>query len=476
MSLPRAQSVLALWSDGTAARLAELLAADERSAPAIAPRMLEADPIFGFFLVGEMRQQRAAPPLILADAATWCESVARGQASRWLTVQSDSTRDEASRLSASDVVGQSLAIAHAARLVALRCEADPEQAFWAGMLLPFVADDPVVAEWMWGDEEGAPSFAQDAAGELAAHSSELAACRAAGELARREWLAPWPGAWDTCRAVSVQAARLAALEERFAQELEQAKLASLAQFAYGAGHEINNPLANISLRAELLAKSEPDDARRQKLTTIHAQAMRAHEMLADLMLFAKPPRPEPEPCDLVELIADVAGELASTATAQETELALAADAPRISLLADRGQLAVALRAIVVNALEAVERGGRVEITGREQAVHPLNGRSGVELTIRDTGPGIPAEIRTHIFDPFFSGREAGRGLGFGLCKAWRIVQLHAGELTVESPPGAGAAFRLWLPAPRDERPLAEEPAAELRSPHFARKSSLRATD
>ena len=67
------------------------------------------------------------------------------------------------------------------------------------------------------------------------------------------------------------------------------------------------------------------------------------------------------------------------------------------------------------------------------------------LSVPDTGPGIPPEIRPHIFDPFFSGREAGRGLGLGLSKAWRIVELHGGTLAVDSPAGGGAVFTIALP-------------------------------
>jgi signal transduction histidine kinase len=67
------------------------------------------------------------------------------------------------------------------------------------------------------------------------------------------------------------------------------------------------------------------------------------------------------------------------------------------------------------------------------------------LTVTDTGPGIPPEIRPHIFDPFFSGREAGRGLGLGLSKAWRIVELHGGLIEVASDNGHGAKFTVVLP-------------------------------
>jgi signal transduction histidine kinase len=107
------------------------------------------------------------------------------------------------------------------------------------------------------------------------------------------------------------------------------------------------------------------------------------------------------------------------------------------------QLAVAVRAVALNAIEAIGRDGRVDIlaaTAGSRDESPPR----VRIDVRDNGPGISPEVRPHIFDPFFSGREAGRGLGFGLSKAWRIVTEHGGRLTVENA-DPGALFRIELP-------------------------------
>ena len=238
------------------------------------------------------------------------------------------------------------------------------------------------------------------------------------------------------------------LESRFQAALEREKLESLRQLAYGAGHEINNPLANISARAQALLKEERDPQRRRKLAAIHSQAFRAHEMIVDLMLFARPPRLAKCTLDLVPLCDRVLEELSVEAENRGIQLVRQNSEGRAWTQADEMQLAVALRALLVNSLEAIGRDGLVELS-------VSRGANGAEIYVRDTGPGISTEVRRHLFDPFYSGREAGRGLGFGLSKCWRIVTEHGGEITVESPPDGGAMFTIRLP-------LADAPQEALR--------------
>src|SRR6187401_1505053 len=106
----------------------------------------------------------------------------------------------------------------------------------------------------------------------------------------------------------------------FATALESAKLRALYHFAYGLSHEINNPLANIATRAQTLLVDEKDPDRRRKLATIVQQAFRAHEMIADLMLFARPPSMKPEAVDLAKLADTIVAELAEQAREQGTIL------------------------------------------------------------------------------------------------------------------------------------------------------------
>jgi signal transduction histidine kinase len=227
------------------------------------------------------------------------------------------------------------------------------------------------------------------------------------------------------------------------RKLEEEKLAALAEFAAGAGHEINNPLAVICGRAELLLRQETHPERRRDLATIQAQAKRVYEMIADLMLFARPPRPVLAPVDLTSVLEELTGELSPRCREGGVELRMALDHKLSEVLADRTQVLVALRAICDNVLEALEPGGRIDISSRiEDGRHKRMAR----IEIRDNGPGFDEQVRRHLFDPFFSGRAAGRGLGMGLAKCWRIVQLHEGSIDVESEPGEGAIFSILLPA------------------------------
>lgn len=228
------------------------------------------------------------------------------------------------------------------------------------------------------------------------------------------------------------------LQRWFDDELRRAKLDAMKELAYGASHEINNPLANIALRAQTLLKREDDPDKRKALEAMHRAAMRAHEMISDLMLFARPPQLVKAPVDVGSVAKQIAAELAPRAEATET-LLLVADAPSpVIACVDAAQLAVGVRALVENSLDALGQGGEVRVEIDQRAAEAV-------VRVIDNGPGVPAEIRPHVFDPFFSGREAGRGLGFGLSKCWRIVTDHGGAVRLDSEPGQGVTVTITLP-------------------------------
>ncbi len=240
------------------------------------------------------------------------------------------------------------------------------------------------------------------------------------------------------RALMAKLARLSVMERSLQEVVEAEKIAAMGEFAAGAGHEINNPLTVITGRAQLLLRDEADPERRRDLAVMNAQAMRIHEMIADLRLFANPPELERQSLDLTVLIRRLIDEMQPIAARQETTVCLVEGSSTIPVVADAVQLTVAIKSLCQNALEALGHRGRIEV-----AVNSNDDEA--SITVTDDGPGILSEQRPHIFEPFYSARQAGRGIGMGLSKCWRIVTQHGGRIEVGTCAGSGAVFTIRLP-------------------------------
>jgi signal transduction histidine kinase len=236
-------------------------------------------------------------------------------------------------------------------------------------------------------------------------------------------------------------------EQNLSGLADQRKNAAAKQLAYGLSHEINNPLANISARAQQLARDESDPKREQSLRQIVSQVYRAHEMIAGLMFFANPPEPDPEPVDLNTLLGQAAEEFQPSAARVGIRLLTETlDSPAFAEV-DRKMILEAVRILLRNSIEAIGSGGTVVLS--IQRVAESDEPSRWQIHVADSGPGLSAEASEHAFDPFYSGREAGRGLGLGLCRAYRIVELH--QATIRLSGGlAGCVATIGIPcaAPR----------------------------
>ena len=203
---------------------------------------------------------------------------------------------------------------------------------------------------------------------------------------------------------------------------------AMAEFAAGAGHEINNPLGSIIGQTQLLLKRTDKVDHRQALETIGAQAWRIRDMIGDTMLFARPPQPEFTDCNLGEIIEAVVGQLQKTISGVEVTINLPTST--VTSFADESQLSTLVAHLLKNAFQAVQ-----DNEGQDGAITVHLARDeefAAILSVTDNGPEIPEEIKKHLFDPFFSGRQAGRGLGFGLCHCWQIVRMHNGILMQEA--------------------------------------------
>ncbi|MDO4550658.1 MAG: HAMP domain-containing sensor histidine kinase [Planctomycetia bacterium] len=225
-------------------------------------------------------------------------------------------------------------------------------------------------------------------------------------------------------------------EEEFQRELEKAKFSSLAEFAAGAGHDLNNPLAAILGRAQLLLKLEENPIKRGELSAICANVHRAQEMISDLRLISQAPRPEFQKISVIQILENIHQHFQSTLLEQEilwkveyilpdgqkTKNLTDSDFSFFDMNADPAQLHVLISSLVKNSLRAIMKRGEI--------LFLINGsqKDKISIQISDTGHGIPEEIRPLIFDPFFSSYQAGRGLGFGLTKARIITQMHGGKI------------------------------------------------
>ncbi|MDR3197052.1 MAG: HAMP domain-containing histidine kinase [Planctomycetaceae bacterium] len=233
-------------------------------------------------------------------------------------------------------------------------------------------------------------------------------------------------------------AELAFLREHFNEELEQQKLDALAEFAAGIGHEINNPLAIISGHAQLLLREMENAEHRRQLAVIMSQVKRAYEMIADIRYFARPPKPEMEKFDLAQWLQSLAEEQTPLMRESGIELHFEINTDSADIETDPVQLRLVITALCNNARDILRMtGGNVWL--RLQQIE-----CGWEISVEDDGSGVEPEIRSLIFCPYYSGRQAGRGLGFGLPKARRIMQQLNGSIKYEPSKTGGAKFVVVL--------------------------------
>jgi signal transduction histidine kinase len=239
--------------------------------------------------------------------------------------------------------------------------------------------------------------------------------------------------------------------ERYVQQLE--KFESIGRLAGGVAHDFNNAL-NVILGWTQLAyeRTAEDDRVRQQLQKIRDQAQRAAGLTSKLLAFARKQVLLPRNLNLNKLVTDTAG-LLSSVLGEHIEL-LVTLAPDLSLtLADPAQIEQVVMNLCLNARDAMPTGGCLRIKTQDIAVgqefcrvHPYASSGNfVLLTVSDTGVGMDAATKDRIFEPFFTTKGVGRGTGLGLATVYGIVKQHGGFVTVDTQPGRGTTFRVYLP-------------------------------
>jgi signal transduction histidine kinase len=221
--------------------------------------------------------------------------------------------------------------------------------------------------------------------------------------------------------------------------LRTQKLTALAEFAAGAGHEINNPLAVISGQAQYLLGLEADPDRQKSLRTVVQQTQRVHQILTDLMQFAKPAKPQKQAVEVSDLAHEATAGLAELAAQRQVRIETVVPDETCVADADPKQLLTVIVCLLRNAVEAAPVEGwarlKLEVVTTDR----------LRILVEDSGPGPVAASVEHLFDPFFSGRTAGRGRGLGLPTAWRLAREQGGEVSYDPIPSGPTRFVLTLP-------------------------------
>ena len=219
------------------------------------------------------------------------------------------------------------------------------------------------------------------------------------------------------------------------------KLAALGTLAAGVAHEVKNPLHALTLNLHLLqaelAAPEPAAVEvKEYFDILRSEIDRIHRIVENFLRFSKPSIPEITSLNPHALLERVLSLTAFEAADHGVRIVTQFDPTLDSLLGDDGQLSQVFLNIVINALQAMPSGGTLMVTTRR-------GVGWAEIAVTDSGEGIPREILPHVFDPYFTTRP--RGVGLGLAIAHRIVEGHQGTIDVESEAGRGTTMIVRLP-------------------------------
>ncbi len=256
---------------------------------------------------------------------------------------------------------------------------------------------------------------------------------------------------EECRTVILDITERKTLEQHL---LQARKMESVGLLAGGVAHDFNNMLAVISGYGELIRGNIPADNEllQESIEHVLKAAGRAADLTGRLLAFSRKQLPQPKPVVIDAVIEDIA-RLIRRVIGADIEFNLVFSCKELLVMADVGQLEMALINLANNARDAMPGGGRLSISTRDVTIEkgneshydlPSPGRYAL-ITVADTGTGIARESMERLFEPFYTTKEVGKGSGLGLSIVHGITKQHGGSVQVHSVPGEGATFNIYLP-------------------------------
>ena len=221
--------------------------------------------------------------------------------------------------------------------------------------------------------------------------------------------------------------------------LQSRKLASLGTLASGVAHELNNPLNNIYLAAQILTREIDTETCpgiiRETVSDIYSQTLRVKRIVSDLLAFAREKPPELAPLNITGLVAALLSQMNGSGDLQNVRPTL--DMPdNLVVIADRHMMEQVFINLFTNAVDAMDGKGDIHLKGSSEA-------GWVKIAVTDSGKGIPRDKVQRIFDPFFTTKDKGTGLGLAI--VYSIIEKHKGKIEVYSEDGKGTTFIITLP-------------------------------
>jgi len=249
------------------------------------------------------------------------------------------------------------------------------------------------------------------------------------------------------------------------QLVQSQKMQAIGQLAAGVAHDFNNLLTSIRLNTDELLQRHPiGDPSYPELQNINTTGIRAAALVKKLLAFSRKQTRRTESISVTDILTEMVVTLKQTLGERVTlKIVHGRDLPLVK--ADRSQIDTVLMNLCVNARDAMEKnnGGTISISSYflkrdvienpsvQLALKSINSNDFVIIEVSDTGEGMTEDVKSKIFEPFFTTKEIGKGTGLGLATVYGIIKQSGGHLTVDSSPGKGTTFRIYLPSSEQER-------------------------